>query len=168
MPDGRMDLVLLEVGSSAPSGVLVGQSVGSSVIGDCPLTHQAVVVALDGTFHDGSEGNGLIGALSVLLNGRDQFHHLIGNADAVLLGGIGVIVCHCYWVGVVQVSQGIPPTPAADRTIPVQAGSGRRSSAATGMLMLICGCFWSYASTSRLVREVAAVFAIRSAENAQF
>jgi hypothetical protein len=66
-------------------------------------------VALNGTFHDGSKGNGLIGALSVLLNGRDQLHHLLGNADAVLLGGIGVIVCHCYWDGWFKCGRGFRP-----------------------------------------------------------
>jgi hypothetical protein len=33
----------------------------------------------------------------VLLNGGHQFHHLIAEADSKLLGGIGMIVCHCCW-----------------------------------------------------------------------
>jgi hypothetical protein len=33
----------------------------------------------------------------VLLNGGHQFHHLIAEADSKLLGGIGMVVCHCCW-----------------------------------------------------------------------
>jgi len=54
-------------------------------------------VTLNGVFHDGGEGNGLIGALAVMLDFRDQFHHLLTEADAVLLWGIGMVVCQCCW-----------------------------------------------------------------------
>jgi hypothetical protein len=29
------------------------------------------------------------------LNGRDQFHRLLAQTNAELLGGIGMLVCHC-------------------------------------------------------------------------
>jgi len=77
--------------------VLVGQSVGSSVIGNGTLFDQAVVVTPNGIFHDGGKGDGLIVLLSVLLNGRHQFHRVVTDADAELLGGIRMIVCHCCW-----------------------------------------------------------------------
>ena len=58
------------------------------------LIHQGVVVDPDRVFHDGSKGNGLIGALAKLLNGTDQFHRVRREADAELFGGIGMIFCH--------------------------------------------------------------------------
>ena len=69
----------------------------SSVIFDCTLIHQAVVVTLDSVLNDGSEGEGLIGALAVMLDFRDQFHRLLTEADAELLWSIGMVVCHCWW-----------------------------------------------------------------------
>ncbi len=68
--------------------------VGSSGIGNGTLFDQAVVVALDGVFHDGGKGGGLIGALSVLLNRCDQFHRLVAEANAELLRSIRMFVCH--------------------------------------------------------------------------
>jgi hypothetical protein len=62
---------------------------------DGTLIHQAVVVTLDGVFHNGSEGDGLIGALAKMLDLGNQFHRLFTEADAVLLWGIGMLVCHC-------------------------------------------------------------------------
>ena len=69
----------------------------SSVIFDCTLIHQAVVVTLNGVLNDGSEGDGLIGALAVMLDFRDQFHRVLTDADAELLRSIGMVVCHCCW-----------------------------------------------------------------------
>ena len=66
---------------------------------DGTLFDQSVVVTLDGVFHDGSEGGGLIGALAKLLNGRNQFHRVVTEADAELLGGVRMLVCHCCWGG---------------------------------------------------------------------
>ncbi len=74
-----------------------GRLVDSSVIFDGTLIHQSVVVTLNGVFHDGSEGCGLIGALAKLLNGRHQFHRLLTEADAELLRSVGMVVCHCWW-----------------------------------------------------------------------
>ena len=73
------------------------RSVESSVIFDVTLIHQAVVVTLNGVFHDGSEGDGLIGALAVMLDFRDQFHRVLTEADAELLGSLGMVVCHWCW-----------------------------------------------------------------------
>ena len=70
-----------------------------SVIFDCTLIHQSVVVTLNGVFHDGGKGGGLIGSLAELLNGGNQFHHLIADADAELLWSIGMVVCHFCWGG---------------------------------------------------------------------
>ena len=64
---------------------------------DGTLIHQSVVVTLNGVFHDGSEGDGLIGALAVMLDLRDQFHRVLTEADAELLRSIGMVVCHCCW-----------------------------------------------------------------------
>ena len=64
---------------------------------DGTLIHQSVVVTLDSVFHDGSEGGGLIGALAVMLDFRDQFHRLLTEADTELLRSIGMVVCHCCW-----------------------------------------------------------------------
>ena len=69
----------------------------SSVIFDGTLIHQSVVVTLDGIFHDGSEGDGLIGALAVMLDMGDQFHRVLTEADAELLRSIGMVVCHFCW-----------------------------------------------------------------------
>ena len=69
----------------------------SSVIFDGTLIHQSVVVTLNGVFHDGSEGDGLIGALAVMLDLGNQFHRVLTEADAELLRSIGVVVCHCCW-----------------------------------------------------------------------
>ena len=73
------------------------RSVESSVIFDGTLIHQSVVVTLNGVFHDGSEGDGLIGALAVMLDFRDQFHRVLTEADAELLGSLGMVVCHWCW-----------------------------------------------------------------------
>jgi hypothetical protein len=73
------------------------RSVESSVIFDGTLIHQAVVVTLDGVFHDGGKGEGLVGALAVMLDFRDQFHRLLTDADAELLWSIGMVVCHFCW-----------------------------------------------------------------------
>ena len=72
-------------------------AVESSVIGNGTLFDQAVVVTLDGVFHDGGEGGGLIGALAKLLNGGHQFQRVLTQADAELLRRIGMVVCHCCW-----------------------------------------------------------------------
>ena len=77
-----------------PAGVLLNQWAGSSVLGDFSLLNQAGVVTLNGSLHDGGKGGGLIGALAKFLNLRDQFHHLIAEANAELLGGIRMIACH--------------------------------------------------------------------------
>jgi hypothetical protein len=69
----------------------------SSVIFDGALIHQSVVVTLNGVFHDGSEGDWLVGALAKMLDFRDQFHRLLRKADAELLRSIGMVVCHCCW-----------------------------------------------------------------------
>ena len=69
----------------------------SSVVFDDTLIHQSVVVTLNGVFHDGSEGDGLIGALAVMLDFRDQFHRVLTEADAELLGSLGMVVCHWCW-----------------------------------------------------------------------
>jgi hypothetical protein len=62
---------------------------------DGTLIDQSVVVTLNGVFHDGSEGDGLIGALAVMLDLRDQFHRLLTEADAELLRSIGMVVHFC-------------------------------------------------------------------------
>ena len=64
---------------------------------DGTLIHQSVVVTLDGVFHDGGKGGGLVGAFAVFLNGGYQFHRLFTQADAELLRSIGMVVCHCCW-----------------------------------------------------------------------
>ena len=64
---------------------------------DGTLIHQSVVVTLNGVFHNGSEGSGLIGALAKLLNSGYQFHRVVTEADAELLGGVRMVVCHCCW-----------------------------------------------------------------------
>ena len=79
--------------------MLLGVVVVSLLSIDGTLIHQAVVVTLDSVFHDGSEGGGLIGALAKLLNGRNQFHRVVTEADAELLGGVRMVVCHCCWGG---------------------------------------------------------------------
>jgi hypothetical protein len=71
--------------------------VESSVVFDDTLIHQSVVVTLNGFFHDGSEGDGLIGALAVMLDFGYQFHRGLTEADAKLLRSIGMVVCHCCW-----------------------------------------------------------------------
>jgi hypothetical protein len=75
--------------------VLLAVVVVSLLSIDGTLFDQAVVVTLNGVFHDGSEGCGLIGALAKLLNGRHQFHRLLTEADAELLGSIGMVVHFC-------------------------------------------------------------------------
>ena len=75
----------------------MGRLVESSVIFDCTLIHQSVVVTVNGVFHDGSEGDGLIGALAVMLDLGNQFHRLLTEANAELLGSIGMVVCHYCW-----------------------------------------------------------------------
>ena len=64
---------------------------------DGTLIHQSVVVTLNGVFHDGSEGDGLIGALAVMLDLGYQFHRLLRKADAELFRSIGMVVCHFCW-----------------------------------------------------------------------
>ena len=64
---------------------------------DGTLTHQAVVMTLNGVFDDGGEGDGLIGALAKLLNGRDQFHRVVTDPNAELLGSVWMVVCHFCW-----------------------------------------------------------------------
>jgi hypothetical protein len=63
---------------------------------DGTLFDQAVVVTLDRVLNDGREGDGLIGALSEMLDFRDQFQRVLREADAELLGSIGMVV-HCCW-----------------------------------------------------------------------
>jgi hypothetical protein len=58
---------------------------------------QAVVVALNGVFHDGSEGDGLIGALAKMLDLGNQFHRVLTEADTELLRSVRVFRCHCWW-----------------------------------------------------------------------
>ncbi len=96
MPDGERDLGVQVAGSSAGAPRHQGV-VASSVIGNGTLSDQAVVVTLDGVFHDGGEGGGLIGALAELLNSGHQFHRVLTQADAELLRSIGMVVCHCCW-----------------------------------------------------------------------
>jgi hypothetical protein len=67
--------------------------VESSVVFDDTLIHQSVVVTLNGVFHDGSEGDGLIGALAVMLDFGYQFHRGLTEADTELLGSIGLNLC---------------------------------------------------------------------------
>ena len=64
---------------------------------DGTLIHQTGVVALNGTFHNGSEGDWFIGLFSVFLNGRNQFHRLLTETDAELLRSVRVFRCHCWW-----------------------------------------------------------------------
>ena len=64
---------------------------------DGTLVDQAVVVTLNGVFHDGSEGGGLIGALAKLLNSGYQFHRVVTETDAELLGSVRMLVCHFCW-----------------------------------------------------------------------
>ena len=66
--------------------------VESSVIGNGTLFDQAVVVTLNGVFHDGGEGDGLIGALAEMLDLGNEFHRLLTEADAELLWSIGMVV----------------------------------------------------------------------------
>ena len=40
-----------------------------------------------------------IGALAEMLDFRDQFHCFLTEADAELLGGDRMLVCHCCWGG---------------------------------------------------------------------
>ena len=40
---------------------------------------------------------GVIGALAVMLDFRDQFHRVLTEADAELLGSLGMVVCHWCW-----------------------------------------------------------------------
>jgi len=66
----------------------------SLVVSDGTLFDQAGVVALNGTFHNGGKGAGLIAAFAVLLNGGHQFHCFFTEANTELLGCVGVVVCH--------------------------------------------------------------------------
>ena len=75
----------------------MGRLVESSFIFDGTLIDQSVVVTLNGVFHDGSEGDGLIGALAVMLDLGNQFHRVLTEANAELLRSIGMVVCHCCW-----------------------------------------------------------------------
>ena len=67
-----------------------------SVIFDSTLIHQAVVVTLNGVLNDGGKGDGLIGALAVMLDFRYQFHRLFTEADSKLFWSVGMVV-HCCW-----------------------------------------------------------------------
>ena len=89
-----MDLVAQAVVMPEPAEGQWGIWVESSVILNGTLIHQAVVVTLNGVLHDGSECDGLIGALAVMLDFRDQFHRVLTEADAELLRSIGMVV-HC-------------------------------------------------------------------------
>ena len=64
---------------------------------DGTLIHQSVVVTLNGVFHDGSEGDGLIGALAKMLDLGNQFHRVLTEADTELLRSVRVFRCHCWW-----------------------------------------------------------------------
>ena len=66
----------------------------SSAIFDGILIDQSVVVTLNCVFHDGSEGDGLIAALAVMLDFRDEFHRLLTESNTELLWSIRMIVCH--------------------------------------------------------------------------
>jgi len=70
---------------------------GSFLSVDGTLLHQSVVINPDGIFHNGSKGDGLVGALAKLLNLRDQFHHLIREANTELLWSIRMLSCHDCW-----------------------------------------------------------------------
>ena len=77
--------------------MLLGQLVVSLLSIDGTLIHQSVVVTLNGVFHDGGKGDGLVGALAVMLDFRDQFHRLLTEANAELLRSVWVFVCHFCW-----------------------------------------------------------------------
>jgi hypothetical protein len=77
--------------------VLLAVVVVSLLSIDGTLIHQSFVVTLNAVFRDGSEGDGLIGALAVMLDFRDQFHRVLTEADAELLGSLGMVVCHWCW-----------------------------------------------------------------------
>ena len=93
-----MGQVVQAAGSGAVGSVLLGVVV-SLLIGYGTLSDQSVVVTLNGVFNDGGKGGGLIGALAKFLNGRDQFHRFGAEANAELLGGIRMLVCHDYGCG---------------------------------------------------------------------
>lgn len=66
----------------------------SLVVFDGILIDQSVVVTLNCVFLDGGEGDGLIGALAVKPDSRDQFHRLLAEANTELLWCIRMIICH--------------------------------------------------------------------------
>ena len=92
-----MGLSAQGAGSRADDSVLLAVVVVSLLSIDGTLIHQSFVVTLNGVFHDGSEGDGLIGALAVMLDFGDQFHRVLTEADAELLRSVGMVVCHCCW-----------------------------------------------------------------------
>ena len=92
-----MGLSAQGAGSRADDSVLLAVVVVSLLSIDGTLIHQAVVVTLNGVFHDGSEGDGLIGALAVMLDFGDQFHRVLTEADTELLRSVRVFRCHCWW-----------------------------------------------------------------------
>jgi hypothetical protein len=89
-----MGLGVQAAGSDAGTEVL--QRVGvSSVIREGTLFDQSAVVATNGVLPDGGKGDGLMGALAEMLNLGDQFHRLVAEPDAELLGSIGMVVHWC-------------------------------------------------------------------------
>ena len=92
-----MGLSAQGAGSRADDSVLLAVVVVSLLSIDGTLIHQSFVVTLNGVFHDGSEGDGLIGALAVMLDLGYQFHRLLRKADAELFRSIGMVVCHFCW-----------------------------------------------------------------------
>lgn len=98
-----MGQVPLGAGSAGRVGVLLDEQ-GVSVISDRTLTHQTVVVAANGVLHDSGEGEGLVDAATMLLNGGDQFQRVVAQADAELLRGVGMVLCH--WMGTWLVDSG--------------------------------------------------------------
>ncbi len=87
----------VQAGVIGAGGSVLLAVVVSSVIGDGTLLDQSVVVTADCVLHNGREGDGLVGALAEILNGGHQFHGVFTQADAELLGGVRMVVCHCCW-----------------------------------------------------------------------
>jgi hypothetical protein len=78
----------------------------------------------------------------VLLNGRHQFHRVVTDANAELLGGIRMVVCHCCWDEWVKCGRVFRPHQQSGTAF-LQAGCGVNCSAVTGILMVTCGFCWS-------------------------
>ena len=53
-------------------------------------------MTLNGVFHDGSEGDGLVGALPEMLDMGDQFHRVLTEADTELLRSVRMVVHWCW------------------------------------------------------------------------